>query len=347
MSLLNPVATASDPGLPGQELETTYLEPTYRVDLRTSQPDLFRDISETDWAGLSWEKLGRPYQVDRYSSRRRRWEEEQGRPMPVEVQWKHFNRCFHQMFVSDPDGRRPLLRRRFWESAARLDGAGTKESARELLQMWVWNRVHRVEDAVWDPRGKRALFRGLDVQRPRILFLGSAEGYEAMQLLAQYPGGEAILVDYDDFCRSHRFGRFPAQYPFLGKDPSRGGWRVWRKDEMHLGFEVEDIRNLKYGPEFDIVLSVGLIEHFPDQYKPLVFDFHRRFLKPGGYAIMTTPRRQLRSRAFYILMGELMNFGYRELMDARQLGLYAYQNGFEILRCGWIKAHNGVVARLR
>lgn len=347
MSVLNPVAAAAEPETPSLDLETTRLEPTYRADLRTGRPDVFKDITRTNWGQLSWERLGRPCQVDRYSSRRRGWEEERGRPMPVEVQWEHFNRCFHELFCSDMDRSRPQARRRFFKSAARLDGAGMKQSARELMQLWVWNRVHRVEDAVWDPRGKRTLFEGLDVRRPRILFLGAAEGYEAMQLLAQYPGGEAVLVDYDDYCRSHRFGHFPARYPFLGQHPSSGGWKVWRKGDMQLEFEVEDIRNLKYGREFDIVLSVGLIEHFPDEHKPLVFDFHRRFLKPGGYAIMTTPRRQLRSRAFYILMGELMNFGYRELMDARQLGLYAYQNGFEILRCGWIKAHNGVIARLR
>ena len=42
-----------------------------------------------------------------------------------------------------------------------------------------------------------------------------------------------------------------------------------------------------------------------------------------------------------------MNYGYRELMDARQLGLYAYENGFDILRCGYIKGHNGIIAQER
>ncbi len=34
-------------------------------------------------------------------------------------------------------------------------------------------------------------------------------------------------------------------------------------------------------------------------------------------------------------------------MDERQLGLYAYENGFEVLRSGYIKAHNGIVVRPR
>ncbi|HSR68577.1 MAG TPA: class I SAM-dependent methyltransferase [Acidobacteriota bacterium] len=323
------------------------MESTYRVDLRTSPPDVFEDISSTDWAKLDWKQVGRPYQVPANSSRRAQWESQEGREMPIPVQWEHFNRDFHSLFAADSETRKPELWRRFWGRVGRLRLAQARQAAAELLRLKVWNQVHRVDDAVWDPRGKRALFEGLDVKRPRVLFLGAADGYEAMQLLAQYPGGEAVLVDYDDFCRTHRFGRFPEGYPFLGRDPATGGWKSYRRQDMNIEFEVSDIRDLKYGREFDIVLSVGLIEHFPDDYKETVFDFHRRFLKPGGYSIMTTPRRQWRSKAFYVLMADLMNYGYRELMDARQLGYYAYENGFEVLRCGHIKAHNGVIARRR
>jgi hypothetical protein len=42
-----------------------------------------------------------------------------------------------------------------------------------------------------------------------------------------------------------------------------------------------------------------------------------------------------------------MNYGYRELMDTRQLALYAYENGFDILRAGYIKAHNALICRER
>jgi len=165
-----------------------------------------------------------------------------------------------------------------------LDLADARHAFAELVRLGVWNRVQRVEDAVWDPRGKRALFEGLELERPRILA---------------------------------------------------------------IDFVVADIRDLPFDREFDIVLSVGLLEHFPDEHKPVVVEWHRKFLKPRGYAIMTTPRRQWRSRAFYLAMGELMNYGYRELMDEKQMALYAYENGLEILRCGFIKAHNGLIARPR
>ena len=332
---------------PDRMLETTFLEQTYRVDLRTGLPDLFVDESETDWSHLSWREVGKPYLVQNYSGKRKAWEQEHQHQMPVPVQWEHFNRSFHELFISDTTTERKVAAHRLVKHLSHFDLSGASGTLQELLQLAVWNKVHRTEDVVWDPRGKRTLFEGLDVTRPNILFLGAADGYEAMQLLAMYPGGHAVMVDYDDFCRTERFGKFPERYPFLGKDPATGNWNVYYREDMDIDFEVEDIRDLKYGNEFDIVISVGLLEHFPDEYKPLVFEFHRKFLKPGGYAIMTTPRKQLKSKAFYLIMGEIMNFGYRELMDSRQLGLYAYENGFRILRSGYIKAHNGVIAQLR
>jgi SAM-dependent methyltransferase len=328
-------------------LEVHDVHANWVYDTRTSPPDLFEDLSATDWSRLTWGDLGRPYEVRNYSRHRRDWEQAQGREMPVPVQWENFNRRFHDLFLTDVPARGAELRAKLGESFRSMDLHEVSETLQELVQLRIWNKVHRVEDAVWDPRGKRALFEALDVERPRVLFLGAADGYEGMQLAALYPGAEVVLVDYDDFCRTDRFGRFPEAYPFLGRNPATGAWKVHRRQEMDISFDVADIRDLKYGAEFDVVLSVGLLEHFPDEHKPLVFDFHRRFLKPGGYAIMTTPRRQLRSKAFYLAMGEIMNFGYRELMDARQLGLYAYENGFDVLRCGYIKAHNGVVARAR
>jgi SAM-dependent methyltransferase len=266
----------------------------YVVDLRESPPDVFEDLSATDWSRLGWRDVGRPYRVERWAKGRKEWEEQHGEPMPVKEGWERFNRSFHHFFITDlpqeqARARSAILSQlRTWMCTAR---------ARRCTSCCVslsGTAFHRVEDAVWDPRGKRAMFEGLDVKRPRILFLGAAEGYEAMQLEAMYPGGEVVLVDYDEFCKTDRFGLFPEAYPFLGVDPATGHKRVWYREEMPIHYEVADIRDLKYGKEFDIVVSIGLVEHFPDEHKPLAFEFHRRFLKPGGYVIITTPRNQVR-----------------------------------------------------
>lgn len=320
---------------------------SYVVDVRDIEPDMFKDVSATDWSRLSWSQVGRPYRVERWAEGKKKWEAETGESMPVKEGWKFFNRNFHSFFIKDMPSEQKQTRSELLRAISKFDIAGAAEAFEELVQLAVWNRVHRVEDAVWDPRGKRALFGGLDVKKPRILFLGAAEGYEAMQLMAMYPGGEAVLVDYDEFCKTDRFGHFPEAYPFLGVDPATGHKRIWYREEMPIQYEIADIRDLKYGKEFDIVVSIGLVEHFPDEYKPVAFEFHRRFLKPGGYAIITTPRDQLKGRAFYTILSDYMNYGYRELMNVRQLGLYTHENGFDILRAGVIKAHNGLICKVR
>jgi hypothetical protein len=320
---------------------------THVIDTRDAAPDMFVDVSATDWSRLRWGDVKRPYRVEKWAEDKRAWERANGQPLPVLEGWRRFNRNFHELFATDVPAAQARARDELKAAVASFDAHGAREAIEELLQLAIWNRVHRVEDAVWDPRGKRALFEGLDVKRPRILFLGSAEGYEAMQLLAMYPGGHATLVDYDDFCRDVRFAEFPAAYPFLGVDPATGHRRVWYKDELAIDFEVKDIRDLDRGAEFDVVLSVGLIEHFPDEFKAAAFELHRRFVKPGGWVIMTTPRNQLRSRVYYNVMSDRLNFGYRELMDVWQMGLYATENGFDVRRAGVIKAHNGLLCRVR
>jgi len=319
----------------------------YVVDARELAPDMFVDHGGVDWPRLTWKEVGRPYTVERWAEGKRLWEEENGEAMPVREGWRHFNRSFHRLFTTDVPHERRRARRELLQSLGRFDVPGSGAALRELLELAVWNRVHRVEDAIGDPRGKRALFGGLDLVRPDILFLGAAEGYEAMQLAAMYPGGRAVLVDYDEFCKTERFGNFPEEYPFVGMDPASDHQRVWYRDQMAIDYVVEDIRDLPFGREFDIVVSIGLVEHFPDAYKPEAFELHRRFLKPGGYAILTTPRNQIKSRAFYTVMANHMNYGYRELMNIRQLGLYAWENGLAILRAGVIKAHNGLICRAR
>lgn len=329
----------------------TRLGPHFRYDLRGERRDeLDKFIVENpvrDWSQLRWKDIGRPFRVENWADGKRVWEEQHGDTLPVKTSWTMFNKSFHEWFMKDASAEQARLRRELARSLVKLHWPAIPELLGELKQVAFWNFAHRVQDAIWDPRGKRALFRDLDVVRPRILFLGAAEGYEAMQMSAMYPGGEAVLVDYDAFCRDHRFGEFPEDYPFLGCDLNTGSNRVWHKNEMNLSFLVEDIRDLPFGREFDIVVSIGLIEHFPDAYKAEAIDFHRRFLKPGGYAILTTPRLQWRSRLFYHIMADAMNYAYRELMTVQQMGLYLYESGFDIVRHGVIKAHNGIIARPR
>lgn len=332
------------------ELNTTTLTPSYRIDLRNPtnehKDQYFNANVVSDWSQLSWKEIGKPYEVKTVAKSKKEWEKEHG-DMSVKTSWEFFNRSFHEWFVKDVPEEIAKSKKEMKEHLAKFKLKEVKQALGETARLSLWNYAHRIEDGIWDPRGKRALFEGLDLQKPRILFLGAAEGYEAMQLHAMYPGGEVVMVDYDEFCKTDRFGHFPETYPFLGKKTASGQPKIWYKDEMNISYVVDDIRNLHFGKEFDVVLSVGLLEHFPDDYKDQVMEWHRKFLKPGGYVIMTTPRFQVKSRLFYTIMADVMNHTYRELMDIRQMGLYVYEGGFDIKRHGYIKVHNGIVAQPR
>ncbi|MDR9857038.1 class I SAM-dependent methyltransferase [Paenibacillus sp. VCA1] len=332
-------------------LDQTELMPQYRADLRSHASREYQKFvclnPVNDWSLLTWKEVGKPYEVKTVAQDRKAWEQEHGSAMDAHTAWTYFNRSFHQWFVKDVPAEIDRSKQNFFQGLKAFRMEEIREGLGEVVRIHLWNYVHRIQDGIWDPRGKRALFEGLDAAKPKILFLGAAEGYEAMQLAAMYPGAEVVLVDYDEYCRSTRFAEFPESYPFLGENPRTGGPQVYYKPDFNIEYVVSDIRRLPFGKEFDLVLSVGLLEHFPDEMKPEVVDWHRRFLKPGGYAILTTPRNQLRSRLFYRIMADVMNHTYRELMTVRQMGLYIYENGFDICRHGYIKVHNGVVAKVR
>jgi hypothetical protein len=46
-------------------------------------------------------------------------------------------------------------------------------------------------------------------------------------------------------------------------------------------------------------------------------------------------------------MADVMNHTYRELMTLEQMGLYLYENGLDIMKHGYIKVHNGIVAKAK
>ncbi|RLQ95477.1 class I SAM-dependent methyltransferase [Falsibacillus albus] len=333
------------------ECERTELTPSFRIDLREYSDKEYNKFvklnSVNDWSQLTWKDIGKPYEVTTFAKEKLDWEKDNESELPVHTSWEMFNRSFHSWFVKDVPAEIDKEKKQFIGQLKRFNLNGVKSALGDVMRIHLWNYAHRIEDGIWDPRGKRALFEGLDVQRPKILFLGAAEGYEAMQLSALYPGGEIVMVDYDNFCKDTRFAEFPDSYPFLGMNEQTGNHKIYRKEDFHVHYEVEDIRKLKYGKEFDIVLSVGMLEHFPDAYKAEVVEWHRKFLKPGGYIVMTTPRAQLRSKFYYEIMSDVMNHTYRELMTIQQMGLYLYENGLDILKHGYIKVHNGIIAKVK
>src|SRR5688572_29684989 len=90
-----------EPNYPYDEshIGLTELMPTHRVDLRPDGPDVFYDADPvSDWASLTWDDIGKPYRVERWSSDKKAWEKENNQEMPVKTAWEHFNRSFQSLF---------------------------------------------------------------------------------------------------------------------------------------------------------------------------------------------------------------------------------------------------------
>ena len=69
--------------------------------------------------------------------------------------------------------------------------------------------------------------------------------------------------------------------------------------------------------QFDLVYSVGLIEHFPD--KADILDAHLSLTRPGGLTLIYVPIDTERNRALTALAAEWENFGHRELLAPDEL----------------------------
>jgi 2-polyprenyl-3-methyl-5-hydroxy-6-metoxy-1,4-benzoquinol methylase len=80
-----------------------------------------------------------------------------------------------------------------------------------------------------------------------------------------------------------------------------------------LSFAAEE-RNRE---NFDLVYSVGLIEHFPD--KSEILDAHVALVKPGGLLLLHVPIDSEDNRRLTALAADWENFGYRELLTPDEL----------------------------
>lgn len=85
---------------------------------------------------------------------------------------------------------------------------------------------------------------------------------------------------------------------------------------------VADCRNLPFADNtFDIVYSLGVVEHFPET-KIAIYE-HCRVLKPGGYFFLTTPHLSLGTFAkfFQYAVQSQWKMGTFEVVRGRNLKL--------------------------
>lgn len=144
-----------------------------------------------------------------------------------------------------------------------------------------WSDYH-AELGGWEVRRLAAILEALshvldDLRRPparpRICDLGCGRGWLALELT--------------------KFG------DVLGVDLSPGGIALAQERYRPAQFECQNILTWRADREFDLVVCSEVIEHIMD--KPQLVATIRSILRPGGYAIVTTPNGRLKKahdRAF-------------------------------------------------
>jgi 2-polyprenyl-3-methyl-5-hydroxy-6-metoxy-1,4-benzoquinol methylase len=80
---------------------------------------------------------------------------------------------------------------------------------------------------------------------------------------------------------------------------------------------------------YDLVYSVGLIEHFPD--KRDILGAHVTLTKPGGVVLIYVPLDSDDNRRLTSMAAEYENFGYRELLTVNELESICADECLEVL----------------
>ena len=129
------------------------------------------------------------------------------------------------------------------------------------LELLIRNSIHR---------GMIRLLNDKHLTNPNILELGAGTGKESAWLASKL-NGSTTLVDNCDFV--------------IEKSK-----KYFSKKAVNVQFINKDIRKLDIKEEYDLALSVGLIEHFYGSDLKLIFNKHINAVKKSGYVIVFTPR---------------------------------------------------------
>jgi SAM-dependent methyltransferase len=117
----------------------------------------------------------------------------------------------------------------------------------------------------------------------------------------------------------------------------------------NCSFVLDDVithaANPVHRDAFDLVYSVGLLEHFPDKRK--ILDAHIALTRPGGLVLIYVPIDTPAVRELSRLAAEWENFGYRELLTPDELRSAVADPRLEVVRSEPVGMFAAVWARKR
>lgn len=197
-----------------------------------------------------------------------------------------------------------------------------------LTEDKIWNEVWETHSL---PQVFKDKFNPYYVERLDAFFhkyLPKSKGYEFLELGCA-PGRWLHYFNYE-------FG-----YIVSGLDSSKVGLEITKKNLEMLGVNshlyLGDVLKYETNKEYDVVFSLGLIEHFDPPTE--IIEKHLQFVKSGGYVVIGVPNIK---KAFYGPLQRLVNkknpSGYIHISDEE---LYDHlKTKIEILFCGYVGVLN-------
>ena len=167
----------------------------------------------------------------------------------------------------------------------------------------------------------RALLRG--VPRPRILDIGLSSD-KLDNVLIDALDARLTVVDVE-----------AAAEDYLGTMHTNSRFVV--SDVISLAQQAEHVGH------YDLVYSVGLIEHFP--HKDAIMAAHCQLAAIGGLVLVYAPIDTPLNRRLTSMIPTLENFGYRELLTPAELAAAVRCPGLEIVATDTVGLFSAVWAR--
>lgn len=130
----------------------------------------------------------------------------------------------------------------------------------------------------------------------------------------------------------HLIGALGARVTVLDVQEEAGGYfgKVFGDAATFvLGDVVSYSRAGASAGRYDLVFSVGLIEHFPD--KTDILQAHVQLARPGGVVLIYAPLDSPLNRELTQVVPEWENFGYRELLTEAELAAACEHPDLEVL----------------
>lgn len=193
-----------------------------------------------------------------------------------------------------------------------------KQWKRQWAQVPIWWMI------LW--RAYRRLLKGIKLENPEIIELGSGSGRTTLALAKEYRG-KPTLVD------SSRAAMIVAK-------------NLFKRENVQALFLCQDLSSVDPNKKFDLVHSEGLIEHFSDAEMDRMIRLHANLVKTEGYVIIFVPTPSNTYKIWRTIQEVfgIWYYGEEKPLTSQQLIRRCQRNGLAPIRTAKTPFQTGILA---